>query len=476
MLVASACGRVGFDHGAPADGASGDAVDTRSRCPAAPRPDVSAPDLVVGDGTPSSCDEAALQAALDTGGTIALRCGPARSTIVLTKELAITGATVLDGGGLVTLDASGASGIRHAKVIAPGAKIVLLGLRFETGTVSADGGAVYVQSGDLVVIDSAFDSSTAVNGGAIAMLPTAGSLAIYDSVFDSNTAKTGGAIYAFDDLTLVETAIRSNRALGPADGSDGGLGGGIVHAGPGALAMCGVTLADNTAGYLGGGLHRVCTTSACADTIERSSVVNNSSANGGGLYIQNTSTAVRQSTIANNLTASGVGGLWYIGSAGLTIEQSTIVDNAAMSGLGAGLRIAGPGTIAFSTIASNACSSAGCDSSGIEATSDVTLRATVIADNTASGSVGTTCRSAMTSGTGSFQWPTEPPCAPSVQFVDPLLGDASERSGPGGTFIVSTPDPGSPVRSAIGSGCPAEDQLGRPRPTPCSAGAIELEP
>lgn len=472
MLAASACGRIGFDSGVPGDGGEDDAGDVRSRCPAAPLPDLSNPDRVVGDGTPASCTQAVLQAALDAGGTIALRCGPAPSTIALAGELAITRATVLDGGGLVTLDAAASAG-RHLRVAALGAKVVLLGLTFEAGAVAEYGGAVYVQGGDLVVIGSTFRSNAAVTGGAIGVQPTAGTLAIYDSVIEGNTAKDGGGIYAFDDLTVVETAIRGNRADGPPDGTAGGLGGGITHAGPGSLEMCGVTLADNFAGYLGGGMHRVCTMGQCPDTIERSSVVSNTSANAGGAYVQNTATLVRQSTIAGNTaTGSGVGGLWYIGAAGLTAEQITVAGNTMTSGLGAGLRIEGPGSIAFSTFASNACTSVSCDSGGLEVSAEVTLRASVIANN--STVAGSTCRTAMNDGAGSFQWPTEAsPCAPSVQFVDPQLGDAAERSGAGGTFVVASPEPTSPVRGAVATGCPAEDQLGRPRPSPCSAGAIE---
>ena len=42
----------------------------------------------------------------------------------------------------------------------------------------------------------------------------------------------------------------------------------------------------------------------------------------------------------------------------------------------------------------------------------------------------------------------------------------------GGTTATMAPASGSPA-IGIGSGCPATDQLGNPRPEPCTAGAVE---
>jgi hypothetical protein len=54
---------------------------------------------VVGDGTPQSCTEAALETALAGGGRINFDCGPAPVTLTLTSAQAPPSGTTLNGGG-----------------------------------------------------------------------------------------------------------------------------------------------------------------------------------------------------------------------------------------------------------------------------------------------------------------------------------------------------------------------------------------
>src|SRR5262245_18919670 len=89
---------------------------------------VAAPPITVGNGTPDSCNEAALQNALTTaevegGGIIQFDCGGAPVTILLTANggglitrlgtplppaaLTPPSNTTVDGGGLVTLEGFG---------------------------------------------------------------------------------------------------------------------------------------------------------------------------------------------------------------------------------------------------------------------------------------------------------------------------------------------------------------------------------
>jgi hypothetical protein len=75
--------------------------------------DVSAPTATVGDGNPASCTETRLKAAAAAGGVITFNCGPDPVTITLTQQidLPVDTDTVIDGGGLVTLDGGGVT--RH---------------------------------------------------------------------------------------------------------------------------------------------------------------------------------------------------------------------------------------------------------------------------------------------------------------------------------------------------------------------------
>ena len=61
---------------------------------------------VVGTGTPASCTEAVLDAALTGGGTVTFNCGPSPVTIPVTHQTTIKKKTSIDGGGLITLGGS----------------------------------------------------------------------------------------------------------------------------------------------------------------------------------------------------------------------------------------------------------------------------------------------------------------------------------------------------------------------------------
>src|SRR5580692_4715381 len=71
--------------------------------------DVSHPTTVVGTGAAASCTEAALSAALIKGGVVTFDCGSAGATITVTQTVELpTGIdTVIDGGGVVTIDGGG---------------------------------------------------------------------------------------------------------------------------------------------------------------------------------------------------------------------------------------------------------------------------------------------------------------------------------------------------------------------------------
>ena len=62
---------------------------------------------VVGTGTPASCTEATLNAALAGGGAVTFNCGPNPHTITLSAQKSIAANTALDGGGKVVLSAHG---------------------------------------------------------------------------------------------------------------------------------------------------------------------------------------------------------------------------------------------------------------------------------------------------------------------------------------------------------------------------------
>jgi len=126
--------------------------------------DVSQPTTVVGVDVP--CTEQGLTAALTAGGVVTFACGPGPVTLPITSAKAITQDTVLDGGGLVTLD--GGHGSRILSV--PSSfelgtpRLTVQRIRFVRGNSSAasgedtarGGGAIWVRGGSLRVVATEF--------------------------------------------------------------------------------------------------------------------------------------------------------------------------------------------------------------------------------------------------------------------------------------------------------------------------------
>jgi hypothetical protein len=110
----------------------------------------------------------------------------------------------------------------------------------------------------------------------------------------------------------------------------------------------------------------------------------------------------------------------------------------------------------------------------------VTLQNTLFAANiTANQYSATSCHEAMTDLGGNLQWPpskasgkADQPCVAGIVFADPLLGALADNGGFGKTLALGA---GSPAIGR-GSNCPATDQRGLPRATPCDTGAYEHQP
>lgn len=488
LLVAAGCGRIGFSTTGLVGDARGDASSAVVQCPAPPPIDVSTPDRTIGLGTPASCTDSEVRAALAAGGVIAFDCGGGPVTIPLLGELDVPPIdTVLYGPG-ITLDGGGTARVLETSSTAT--RLTLIGLTITGGQAAGSGAGVEVQAGSLLVIDGKLTNNHGpltdpnLAGGAIAVHPGA-TAAIYRTTFDGNSSANGGAISVYSDLTLVDSVLTHNTATGNGGNTvAGGLGGAIEAVGMASDTFCGLTIADNTAGSQGGGILRISTDRSGSDHWSLTRITGNRALDAaGGAYIQDIAIDLRDVVVAGN-AAGNVAGLWYIGATGPFVADSMIVaNNTATSGLGAGLSLGGvPGSISFSTIAGNYAMCSACWSAAIDGGGQ-TLTASVIADNKVDApNEPVSCKAALVGGGNNFQWPvmqvgggTDDPgalCASDARVVDPMIGALGSRTGPAGTFDVVAPLPGSPVIGAVTS-CPAVDLLGNPRPQPCSAGAVE---
>ena len=467
---------------------------------------MSAPHSVVGNGTPASCTESALAAAIAGGGVVVFACGAAPVTIAVTSTLNVTSDTVLDGGGRVTLDGGGTTRILAVpssfELGTPTLTVQRLTLtRGSSAAVGGDdtergGGAIWVRGGSLRVASCTFSenhrpaSGQDVAGGAIYSVGV-GSVAIAASTFQGNGASNGGAIGAlFADLAIDGTLIANNTASGSGGNpGNGGNGGGIYLDGNDQdVSLCGSTLADNTANAFGGGFFRVSNNGNGPMRIERSSVLRNvipdqATSMAGGMYLQGVQIEMRDTTIAWN-QARSAGGL-FLGPSGTTFDATnvTIAENTALSSLAGGVAISSgvTGAIRNATIARNAAPGPVAFAGATTGGGSIALSNSIVDGNEAgNGYNPISCLTPFGEGGGNLQWPvtragggSDVPgalCSPSVLVADAELGALQDNGGP---TLTIRPAAGSPA-AGRGSNCPATDQRGVARdPDACTAGALE---
>lgn len=461
--------------------------------------DVSRPDAVVGAGTPASCTEAALDAALAAGGVVVFDCGPAPHTITVTSEKQIARNTVMDGGGRITLSGGGATRILSiaAPVDADQPRLTLQRLTLRHGAATSSGGAVRRVGGTLTIIHSAIADSAApaegpdVAGGAI-FARGGGLTTITGSAFVGNRASNGGAIAVVDgDLLLVNTALWQNQATGATGATDGpgrgGSGGAVLVNGAGLdVSVCGADLRDNQAQSFGGAIFHAASDDQGAHTIDRTAfhdnqVVDQSPSVGGALYLEAVDVTITGTTIAGN-QARTAGGVYLGPRATVSMVNTTIADNTALASQGGGISMAGDvtGTIRNCTLAANRAPAPMGFAGAMVGGRDVLLANTIVwGSEVGHGYSPISCRDTLMEGGGNLQWPIdragagdddpEALCSPYALTADALLGPLADHGGPTLTIM---PAPGSPAMG-LGMDCPDTDQRGMPRGEPCTSGALE---
>lgn len=458
---------------------------------------------VVGDGTPASCSEAAFDAALLThNGAIRFDCGPSPHTIVFSSEKTIAVDLVIAGGGLVTLSGGGTTRILALRppFNVPRA-LTVQNLTFEDGytgdlpgtNVDNGGAAIYRGPvGDLEVIDSIFRDNVGpatgqdVAGGAIYSRGS-GTTTVVGSLFTGNRCSSGGALGNLaNDLVVYNSMLTDNAATGTGGNpGNGGNGGGIYMDGNDqTVAVCGTTISDNDANAIGGGIFRVSNNGVGPMTIDRSTISGNqipanATSQAGGLYLQGLQLTITNTTVSGNV-ASSAGGMFVWtnpGSQTLNMTNVTVAENHARTSLGAGMSVNSgiTGTLSHVTIARNSQEGATSFASALAGGNGLTIRNSLIADNSKVFIWENTSCNATHSGNGNVQWPetnaggqAELACA-TVTFVDPLLGPLQGNGGTTRTILPALPA----VIGSVSTNCASADQRGQPRSAPCTPGAVE---
>jgi predicted outer membrane repeat protein len=266
---------------------------------------------VVGNGTPGSCTEAALNAALVGGGTVTFNCG-GPATILVLSEKNITQNTVIDGGSMITL--TGGLATRLLRVDAT-ASLALSNITLDSAYNSNGSGGAIWSAGPLTLTNTTIQKSqTSLQycGGA---LLAAGHVQITNSTFKTNVAGLGGGAICVrsqpgTSVQIAGSSFISNQAVDTTNGF-----GGAIYIEYGSAAMLGSRFVSNSA-HFGGALavmQGATATLRMGSYTQFTQFLNNSATNSGGaIYSQGTLNLVGVSftsnTVPQSAPALGYGG------------------------------------------------------------------------------------------------------------------------------------------------------------------------
>ncbi len=250
--------------------------------------DTTAPDHVIGDGTPESCTSEAVVETVAKGGIITFDCGPDPLTIELEETAKIFNDTgpkiVIDGGGKVILSGRGQRRILYMNTCDSDQvwttdhcqdqdhpQLTVQNLTFVDANSKGEeehdgGGAIWVRGGRFKVINSRFfnnvcaDTGPDVGGAGIRVFDQYNDSPVYvvHSTFGGrdelgNVCSNGGGVSSIGvSWTVSNSLFTHNRAIGnggnPAeDGTPGGGSGGAIY-NDGltmTLSLCGTRLEEN---------------------------------------------------------------------------------------------------------------------------------------------------------------------------------------------------------------------------------------
>lgn len=457
---------------------------------------------VVGNGTPASCTEVALRAAVAGGGRITFNCGPQPVTITLSSQLELRQDTEIDGGGpqqggRVTLSGGGRTRIIWLYDVT----LTIRNLTLVNGR-SVEGGAIRSAglNSRVFIYNSIFrnnDSTAGTDeegGGAISM--HFGQLHVEDSLFENNRGINGGAIYNLRcPITVLRSTFRNNDSSHGGVVANFGFGGAIYNDGAGPRDVGGQILIrdsifiGNKARNFGGAVYSYLYHPDRSE-IERSFFADNvvylnrnGRASGGALVHHNGPLTLRDSTFVNN-RSEDIGGAILVAQstshAGWNtalLSNLTVVGNRADApnadkGNGGGLYFnGGQVTVVNVTVAHNYADRLG---GGIYNTSnnsaDVELRNVIMAANRIGSSHDSVQCFGTFRGSRNLQSPLGRACISGITQADPRVDTTvAAHGGPLPTLALQA---GSPAINA-GASCPPTDQRGAPRVGACDLGAFE---
>ncbi len=315
---------------------------------------------VVGTGSPASCTEAALDAAITvangTFGVVTFNCGAAPHTLVVGGEKALATGVVVDGGGNITLSGGNATRIFSlfqgavvqlqnltlSQGFAAGggclaavsssekpATLILANVTFSGCRSSTYGGAIGAILANLTISDSRFVGNVAETGGGGALSLNAGGLDLDRSTFVDNEAiDQGGALQIwFSTADLADVTFFRNRVEGSGGGGLPGGGALLLRDSSAALRRSRAAFGTVAIPAGGGGGAGIMAIDGTDVLLEDTTLESNyaSGGDGGGLYLDDSSTAdLRRSTLVDNRASNGGG---VLATGGLELANTTFAGN-----------------------------------------------------------------------------------------------------------------------------------------------------
>ena len=280
--------------------------------------DTSAPDQIIGDGTPGSCTSQAVVDGVAGGGIITFNCGPDPITIEMNETAKIFNNTgpqiVIDGGGRVTLSGQNQRRILYMNTCDEDQKwttdrcqnqdhprLTIQNLTFINGNSKSDteytgGGAVWVRGGRFKIVNCRFfnnvcaDTGPDVGGAAVRVFSQYENEPVYvvNSTFGGrddlgNVGSNGGGISSIGvSWTILNSLFSYNQAIGnggnPAqNGTPGGGSGGAIYNDGNymVLSLCGTRIEYNQVNQHGSGIFFVTNDHSGEITMEDTEIENN---------------------------------------------------------------------------------------------------------------------------------------------------------------------------------------------------------
>lgn len=471
---------------------------------------------VVGNGTPSSCTEAALNTALVGGGNVSFNCGvnPVVITFTSQKLLLQNTSTIIDGGNADRIIFDGGGTTRHflgRGNLANPTSLTLRNLTLRNGRCPLTpappdepdpGYGASIRSsigGPLTVEDSKFINNVCnkvpgtkgndQGGGAIRQ--RRGALTIRRTTFTGNRASNGGAISSSDSVVLIEDSTftgNTTNAHDPDPNVDinfNGVGGAFYNdeSADNFVTIRRSRFATNTATFAAGALQAFFVSGDQGLVLEDCSFESNSAPGEAGAALIQRRVALpnlpptatftsSRNTFSGNTGTNG--GAIYLNTISSTITNTTISGNTATNIGGAIYAGASNVVLKFATVANNQAAATGGAIAADQTTGSI--RGSILANNT---SPAGQCNVGFANGGGNVQFPSGGPCVSGAIASDPLLAPLANNGGFTQTRALAG---GSPAINLVG-GCPVGgaspdptiDQRGvvRPQAGACDAGAYE---